>query len=151
MPPSIPAKRRLRATFFVVASLALLLLPGCGGGSDFASKADAICKQSSAQLKAIPRPTTPAGVAPYLNRAGPLLAAAVAKLKTLKAPSDKQAAYQAFLAGSDEELAVVRQAVAVASGGDIAKAASLLQQQSGLITQLHARAKAAGLSACAKD
>jgi hypothetical protein len=129
--------------------MVVFALAGCGG-NDYASKANDICKKASAQLKAIPNPTNAAGVSTYLNRAAPLLAGAIAKLKAIKPPSDKSSAYRELLSGLDQESVALQQAVDAAKGGDVKKAISLLQQQSALSSQVNARAKAAGLKECAK-
>jgi hypothetical protein len=120
------------------------------GGSDFASKANDICKTYNVKVRAIPTSSTSSDVPAYLDKLTPLVTGATAKLKAVNAPSSKRAAYQQYLSLLDQELALIQQADAAAKRGDINTASSLIQQLSPLADRNKASANALGLSECAK-
>lgn len=138
-----------RDVALATGTLAAVALAGCGGG-DFTSKANDICKTYNAKLRAIRRPATAAEVPGYLNVATPVLVEGAAKLKALKPPASKQAAYQQYLSILDQEVAVTQQANAAAQKGAVNKAVSLIQRAAPLRTQDRVNAKALGLNDCAK-
>jgi len=91
----------------LLAALAVvLLLAGCGGGSgpprlsstEFASRADDICRTYNRQSTAIARPTSLADLATAIDKLVPLLDQSVEKLKTLRPPKDEQADVDEWLA-----------------------------------------------------
>jgi hypothetical protein len=79
-----------------------------------------------------------------------LVTEGTAKLKALKPPSSKQAAYQEYLSLLDQEVALTQQADTAAKRGDTNAATSLIQQVSPLSDRDKASAKALGLAQCAK-
>lgn len=129
---------------------AAVALAGCGGGSDFTSQANDICKKYQAKVNAIPKPNDASGVGSYLAQSIPVLAEGIAKLKAVKPPSDKKSAYEEFLAGLDQQMAAIQRADSTAKAGDVKGATTFLQQQSSLSQQINAKADAAGLKECSK-
>jgi hypothetical protein len=127
-----------------------LILAGCGGGSSFTSKADSVCKDTSAKLRAIPRPKAAAGFASYLDKASAVAHGARVKLGALKPPADKAQAYAAYLAALEAQLGVFDRARAVAHAGHAREALLMLVRGQASGRAVKARAKALGLSECAK-
>jgi len=135
-----------------VAALAAaaLILAGCGGGSSFTSKADSICKDTSAKLRAIARPKTVAAFAGYLDHASATAQEARVKLAALKPPSDKAQAYTAYLAALQAQIGVFDRARVVAHAGHAREALLMLARAQASGRAVKARAKALGLSECSK-
>ena len=129
---------------------AALILAGCGGGSSFTSKADSICKDTSAKLRAIPRPKTVAGFAGYLDKASAEAHDARVKLGALKPPGDKAQAYTAYLAALEAQLGVFDRARVVAHAGHAREALLMLARGQASGRAVKARAKALGLKECSK-
>ena len=92
----------------------IVALAGCGGGSSLASQADSICKTYNAKFNALPRPTASTLIT-YLDRGAALLAQGTAKLRALKPPGTKSAAYQSWLTALGQELAVIQRAETTSS------------------------------------
>jgi hypothetical protein len=139
-----------RSSAVLITGLVMaVLLVGCGG-SDFASKANDICKKYTAKIHAIRQPSASSDLPGYLDRVTPLVTEGTAKLKALKPPSSKQAAYQQYLSLLDQEVALTQQADTAAKRGDTNTATSLIQQVSPLSDRDKASAKALGLAQCAK-
>ena len=128
----------------------IVAVAGCGGGgSSFASQADAVCKAYNAKFSALPKPTA-STLTTYLDQGAALLAQGTAKLKAIKPPSGKSAAYQSWLSALDQELSVIRRADATAKAGNLRGAVTQLQQQApGVSSQAKTGAQALGLKECA--
>jgi hypothetical protein len=134
----------------IAAVVAAVILAGCGGGSSFSSKADSICKDTSARLRAIPRPKTFAGYAGYLDQASGIIHGARAKLGALKPPADKAKGYAGYLAALQAQIGTFDRARAVAHTRRIREAALILGRGRASVPALKARAKAVGLKECSK-
>jgi len=134
----------------IAAVAAAVILAGCGGGSSFTSKADSICKDSSARLKAIPRPKTLAGFAGYLDQASAEVHKARTKVGALKPPADKAGAYAAYLSALQGQIGVFDQARALAHAGKTREALLVLGRGRASAAALRARAKALGLKGCSR-
>ena len=127
----------------------IVALAGCGGGSSLASQADSICKTYNAKFNALPRPTASTLIT-YLDRGAALLAQGTAKLRALKPPGSKSAAYQSWLTALGQELAVIQRAETTAKSGNTRAAVTLLQQQAPSVSsQARAKAQALGFKECA--
>jgi hypothetical protein len=138
-----------RSAVLIPGLVTAVLLVGCGG-SDFASKANDICKKYTAKIRSTPQPSTSSDLPVYLDRVTTLVTDGTAKLRALKPPSSKQAAYQQYLSLLDQEVALTQQADTAAKRGDTNTATSLIQQLSPLSDRDKASAKALGLAQCAK-
>ena len=105
-----------RASF--VALLALVVVPGCGGGGgtpltreEYAAKADAICGKYSQQTKALGNPTNFSDLARVADKTLSVLEQAIGELKTLKPPASEQAIADQWLTQVDNlknDLAEIR-------------------------------------------
>jgi hypothetical protein len=150
--PWTGAQRRVGLIAGVVALLAIagaaVALLGGGGGSDFTAKADAICKEFSAKVKAVPRPSDSSQVASYLGQVLPIVQQGVSELRRVKPPPDKAAAYRDYLAGYDQTISLVDQGAN--ANGDVSTQAAVLKQVAGLNNDLNAKASSLGLSECAR-
>lgn len=133
----------------VVAVVGAVSVAGCGG-SDYPSKANDVCKESAAKIKGLARPKAVSDLHVYFIKSQSILSDAAKKLKAVKPPSDKQAAYQGFLSGLDRELVILRRATNTVATNPRG-AVTLLQQQSSLSQDVNNKAKAAGLTQCAKS
>jgi hypothetical protein len=138
--------------------LTMLVLTGCGssdkggGGGNaqtFTLGASAICKSQTAQLQALPKPTTSAAVGPYLDKLSSLTHANRAKLGNLQPPPDKQAGFVAYLAALDAQLAKFDKARAVADAGQVQQALVMLKAAEPSGRAVKAKAGALGLTDCA--
>ena len=134
----------------IAAVATAVILAGCGGGSSFTSKADSICKDTSARLRAIAKPKTVAGFAGYLDQASAAAHDARVKLGALKPPADKATAYAAYLSALQAQLAVFDRARAVAHAGHARQALLMLARGQASGRAVKARAKSLGLSECSK-
>ena len=88
--------------------LALVVLPGCGGGGDilltkeeYASRADAICGKYSQQTKALGNPTNLSDLATAADKTLSVLDKAIGELKTLKPPASENAIADQWLTQVD--------------------------------------------------
>lgn len=82
----------------LVVALAVALVAGCGGGggkrlsrTEFAAKADAICRKYDRLSQSISNPTSLAELAAAVDKLTPLLDRSVKDLRTLRPPKDEQA------------------------------------------------------------
>jgi hypothetical protein len=138
------------------AMVALMaLLGGCGGSSalshaELVTKADAICSAKNAQVAALGRATTIAGVERVLGRGIPIAEQAEAKLRALKPPSSDAAAYRATLSLDAQTLALDRQALAAVNAGNLTRFRQLIVQATSLSSQARAKAGQLGLTTCAQ-
>ena len=89
--------------------LALLVLGGCGGGSDtaltreeYASKADAICTKYNEQTNALPRPANLSDLGESADKTRDILDNAVDDLKDLKPPAREQATADQWIAAVEQ-------------------------------------------------
>jgi len=98
--------------------LALVVVPGCGGGGGtpltkeaYAAKADAICGKYSQQTKALGNPTNFSDLATVADKTLSVLEQAIGELKTLKPPASEQAIADQWLSQVDnlkKDLAEIR-------------------------------------------
>lgn len=136
--PLIPA-----APAAVVAAVAIA---GCGGSS-YPANADAVCKTYNQKINAVKKPTAANEVPAYLDQITPLFHQAVTKLQAVKPPSDKQSAYNAYVATINQEATTLDQARSAKSAS--AAIATIVQLQSTLGGRAKTEAKSAGLKTCA--
>ncbi len=145
--------------FIATAStVAVLVLTGCGGGNSGGSGGDAttftadaatICKDQTAQLQALPKPTTTDAVGPYLDKLSAFTHANRDKLGKLSPPSDKKADYGAYLSALDAQLAKFDKARGVANAGQVKDALTMLKSAEPSGRAVKAKAGALGLTDCA--
>jgi hypothetical protein len=139
--------------------LAVLVLTGCGGGGNSGSKggdlktftagASKICKSQTAQLQALPSPKKTADLSPYLDKLSAFTHVSRDNLGKLDPPSDKKAAFDAYLAALDSQLAKFDKAKETAKSGDTAGAVAMLKAAEPSGRGVKAKAGALGLTDCA--
>jgi hypothetical protein len=122
---------------------------GCGTQS-FADQANKICKTYTAKAKAIPQPTSPAGIAGYVDKVAPLLTAGTNKLAALKPPSDKRAQFDALIATARREATLLTSLKRAAQTNNLRAVQTIATQAVQLNAQDSSQAKALGLTSCAK-
>jgi hypothetical protein len=132
-----------------------LMLAGCGGGGggggDFVAEGTAICRQAQKAGSAIKAPKAGAEVVPFFDRTLTLGKAEVDKLITLHPPSDKAAAYRAWLAGLDQAISLLTRADVAARAGRFSQVQAIIREGNALTQATLADARAAGLVICAKQ
>ena len=135
--------------FPLLVVVGAVALAGCGGGG-YPDKADDVCKKAAENLNRVPKPKTAGDLHVYLLRSQMVLSDEIRELKAIKAPSDKRAAYQSFVARLDGNLRVLRRA-ADASASNPRRALTLIARQGGSARSLLSQqARVAGLKQCAK-
>ncbi|HEY6835096.1 MAG TPA: hypothetical protein VI142_01375 [Gaiellaceae bacterium] len=143
----------------LLAALAVvLLLAGCGGGSDpprlsqaeFASKADAICRTYNRQSSAIARPTSLAELATAIDKLVAMLDQSVKRLQKLRPPKDEQADADRWLAGVQKLEADLRTVQDKAAKKDAQGVAAALQAGDAHNKRSNALAAKLGLTVCSK-
>lgn len=95
-----------------VAALSLAVaLAGCGGGSgkpltasEYRAKADAICANANADLKAVPQPTSPGELDEFVDKAKPVVKNAIDDLEGLRPPSELRDAANRWNAQNEKAL-----------------------------------------------
>ncbi len=95
----------------LVASALVLLVTGCGGGSStgstsksaYIAKAEAICATANTEQKALTRPTSIDGLAPYVGRVVAIADEATTKLQALEVPASDAAELQKRVLGPLQE------------------------------------------------
>jgi hypothetical protein len=75
----------------------------------------------------------------------------VAKLKALRPPSDRAAAYGTWLAGLDRAVGLLAHTDAVAKAGSVYQVQAAIRAGAGLAQTNTAHARAAGLTACGEE
>ena len=130
----------------LAAVIAAVAIAGCGGSS-YPANADAVCKTYNEKINAVKKPTSANEVPAYLDQITPLFHQAVTKLKAVNPPSDKQSAFNAYVATIAQEAATLEQARSAKSPA--AAIATIVQLQSTLGGRAKTQAKAAGLKTCA--
>jgi len=148
----------MRSAFMGSGLLAVAVavaLAGCGGSStlthsQLVSQANAVCRTKNAQVSALGRPTTLAGLQHALALGIPIAEQAETRLRALKPPSSDAAAFRQTLALDAQALAVDRQAEQAAGAGNAARFRQLLQQATSISDQARSRASALGLTDCAQ-
>ena len=87
----------------LVAVLAVTIVAGCGGGAprlsrtEYAAKADAICRKYSRLSQAVANPTSLAELAAAVKKLTPLLDQSLRELRKLNPPKDEQATADRWL------------------------------------------------------
>lgn len=139
---------------------AALLAGGCGGGkssagklskTELAVKADAICKQATKDLDAVPPLTDVRDAkqaAAYFGAATPIAEKQNADLKALRPADDVKADYGAFLAQTDQATRLLSATYEAAKARDAARGAALLRRLSTTIAASDRAAAKLGLKVC---
>jgi hypothetical protein len=138
-------------------ALSLSACGGSGGGSgdqlsksELVSKADAICKDVSAQLDKVPSPKTSADLSDYGNKASSIIKDGANKLDNLNADSSTQADFDKFVSAAKKQADLAGQLADAAKSSDQGKIRTILTQARVSDTQGKAAAKKVGLKECGK-
>jgi outer membrane murein-binding lipoprotein Lpp len=88
----------------LVVALAVTIVAGCGGGggkrlsrTEFAAKADAICRKYSRLSQAVANPTSLAELSAAVKKLTPLLDQSLGELRKLNPPKNEQATVDRWL------------------------------------------------------
>lgn len=129
-------------------------LAACGGGGDFASKADGICAEGARQVNAVlsdgGTPATGTQAAARASQLLPIERQALADLRAIDPPQEVAVAYRGFVAGRERALALTAGQRRAAERGDAGGYASTGERRDQVIREADARAAQAGLLACAE-
>jgi hypothetical protein len=147
-----------------LSATAAVLLAGCGGGdgksdsnktlsySALSSEANTICKDTSAELKALGSPTgdaTPEN-ADLIDKGVAIQKKASAKLKDLKAPDKLKSTLDEFTANVDAQISGIEEAAKAARAGDQAAFLAAVKAVHPLDTKSDDLGSKLGAADCAK-
>jgi hypothetical protein len=148
----------VRRALVLVATAAAL--SGCGGSGDdgdegltkaeWIAKADAICKESFAAAKDIPRPRSPAQFDEYLAKVLAISRRFDPKFAALEAPEGDEKTVQNLVRLNEEGTLLVANLLDAVRAQDAAKVARIVQQGTANAREFAAAAKAYGSKECAK-
>ncbi|MGA2012608.1 MAG: hypothetical protein ABSH51_19040 [Solirubrobacteraceae bacterium] len=145
------------------AVLAAVSLAACGGSSAtsshsatassprFTGEVNAVCARVNAQIAALPTISTTAELLITGAKEITMSSTALAELQALTAPAATRAAYERYLSGIVQEKAISLAALAAIKAGQNAEASVLGVRGSALNTTDDQRARALGLTQCARD
>ena len=139
-------------------TLALVLLPGCGGESgapltkeDYASKADAICGSTNTKIQSFGSPQNYADLAKVADKALPLIDQAIKGLSKLEPPASEKAISDQWLTqwrNLRGDLQDIRDA---AKTGNAQSVKALVPKATDHNSKSNALATQLGMSVCNKD
>jgi hypothetical protein len=139
-------------------ALALVLLPGCGGGSgtpltkeEYASKADAICGKYNQQIKSFANPKSLSDLAKVADKTLPILDHAIGDLSKLEPPASEKALSDQWLAQVRSLKADLQEIRDKAKAGDTQGMQAVVPRASDHNSKSNALAGQLGMSVCNKD
>jgi hypothetical protein len=141
-----------------VALLAVVALAACGGSGGerlsrdtYVARADAICADVAAQREVLPAPTSIAEIPGYVDKALPIIDAALVKLRALRPPLEMQQSVTAWLDTTAQTLAVLADLRRAAQDGNPAgdKVRAFAAKAKTLNDRRGALARSIGLTSCA--
>lgn len=140
-------------TAAVAVLLGLLVLAGCGAGrlsrSQYAKRADAICKRYNDKINALHPKATPRGLVDFAGKAIPLAKQGVHDFGKLEPPKDEQATADQWIAANDRVIAAIVKLRDAAKANDSAKARQALAEGSAANKRASALATQLGMKTCA--
>jgi hypothetical protein len=142
--------RARRAT--TALCLGAIFLAGCGGGThrDFVAEANAVCVKAQREGESAKPPKSQAELVTFFGLALGLGNRELASLRALRPPASKAVAYQHWLDGLDQTMALLRRADGAAKAGDVVKVRSIIRDGNSRAKRNVEAAEAAGLLTCAK-
>lgn len=141
----------------VLAGLAALVAAGCGGGGrltreGYAGKANAVCADFNAKVKAAGGPGTSLdSLADYADKVIPIFEDGLADLKKLKPPKGEQNVVDEWLTSGDEQLDLIRGIRDAARDGDQAEVQRLGAQAEANDRKSDQLAETLGAKTCTED
>ena len=139
-------------------ALALVLLPGCGGGNgkpltkeEYASKADAVCGKYNEQIKSFGNPKTLPDLVKVADKTLPILDQAVSDLSKLEPPASEKALSDQWLAQARNLKADLQEIRDKAKAGDLPGVQAVVPKAQDHNSKSNALAGQLGMSVCNKD
>jgi hypothetical protein len=129
-----------------------IFLAGCGGGThrDFVAEANAVCVKAQREGESAKPPKSQAELVTFFDLALGLGNRELASLRALQPPASKAVAYQRWLGGLDQTMALLRRADSAAKAGDVVQVRSIFRDGSSQAKRNVTAAEAVGLFTCAK-
>jgi hypothetical protein len=150
--PTLP--RPLGAAAVAVLIACLALLSACGGGEDFASKADAVCTEQAIRVNGVlgdgGTPTSGPEAAAQAAKLVPIERDGVSGLRAIETPSDAAGAFKDFLGGRELALRLTERRERAAMHGAGVAYAAINERRDRVVNKADADARRAGLLACAE-
>jgi hypothetical protein len=144
-----------RAALILVTALLAAVAAGCGGDGDdddgigdLATRADAICARTNAELAGLDRPMSFEQLIRYVDEAATVAEERLADLEALPPPDDRADDWAAYVAANEravQALGDLREATVVGRGGQDAERAFDAAE-----ADARERARELGLTACAQ-
>jgi hypothetical protein len=139
-------------------ALALVLLPGCGGGNgkpltkeEYASKADAICGKYNQQIESLANPKNLSELAKVADKTLPVLDHAIRDISKLEPPASEKALSDQWLTqvtNLKDDLQEIRDKAKV---GDMQGVQAVVPKATDHNSKSNALASQLGMSVCNKD
>jgi hypothetical protein len=139
-------------------ALALVLLPGCGGGNgkpltkeEYASKADAICGKYNQQIQSLANPKNLSELAKVADKTLPVLDHAIRDISKLEPPASEKALSDQWLTqvtNLKDDLQEIRDKAKV---GDMQGVQAVVPKATDHNSKSNALASQLGMSVCNKD
>ena len=116
------------------------------------TKADAICKEASRKLEALPQtPDSPQGFVRSVSASLPIVEKAITDLKALHVPQSDKPAYDEFLTANDREVGLARDLREAASSSNGTRLLQMAEALDSAGLESSKKATAFGLKECAFD
>ena len=138
-----------------VLCLVALAVTACGSSSPkplaktaWIAKADAICTQSQASIRALGAPTDLAAVATYGTKVGDILEQEIAAIRALPPPAADRATIDRMLTEANQGVAVARHLSTLAASGDAAAVQQYATTSQTATASARQLAQAYGLKVC---
>jgi hypothetical protein len=151
----------------VTATAVIVAVAGCGGDdgvskADFIRRADAICREGNAKVRALQDDIAAAQrssdqrrvyaeLARLTARSAQLSSPYVARLDALDTPAGDRDELKAWVAGARRQLDAVRRMSTAFRAGDDARIATLAEQVDALASRTNAFARRYGMTDCANS
>jgi hypothetical protein len=139
-------------------ALALVLLPGCGGGSgesltkeEYASKADAICGKYNQQIKTFGNPKSLPELAKVADQTLPVLDHVIGDISKLRPPAGEKALADQWLTQVRNLKSDLQEIRDKAKAGDMQGLEAVVPKASDHNSKSNALASQLGMSVCNKD
>jgi hypothetical protein len=139
-------------------ALALILVPGCGGGSgaqltkeEYASKADAICASTTSKIQAFGTPKSYPDLAKVADKTLPLLDQAIKDFRKLEPPASEKALSDQWLTQWRNLRADLQEIRDAAKTGNAQGVKAILPKATDHNSKSNALATQLGMSVCNKD
>jgi hypothetical protein len=147
-----PVHRPLAPCAAILAALAVAAPAAAGPRLDkrqFQRRANAVCTVYLGRQKALRKPTTQAGLVPYLKKTIALAGAEAGRLKALKPPPAYARTYAQMLSHARAEAAAATALIVALESHSALRAPALIAQIISLDKQYNHAAATIGLDACA--